>query len=76
MAEPLYGIATEFPNGTVIMASLNLHDSAADASRAASVMQRTPGAEYLIVTVTPAEMDPWDLPDEDEDTEGGASNGE
>lgn len=22
-----------------------------------------------------AEMDPWDLPDEDEDTEGGASNG-
>ena len=69
---PLYGIAAGGADGEVVMASLALHGSAVDASRAASLMQRIPGATYFVVTVLPAEMDPHDVPDED--TEGGASN--
>lgn len=35
-----------------------------------------PDMHYAMARVTLIEDDPWDLPDEDEDTEGGASNGE
>ena len=77
--QPLYGIAAESADGGIRMASLDLHPSAAAASKAASALLlrnpgllRTPGTASFLVTVTPAEMDAWDVPDED--PAGGTSN--
>lgn len=70
--QPLYGVAVDLPDGELTMASLELFETPQQASAAAVGIERrtpVPGAAYWVVVVRPAEMDPWDLPDEDEDTD-------